>query len=99
MPNLCGHTHALHTHIQPLPTCLPPPQVIHSILERAEAATKTLAEAPVPEPVTEQPAQIRATMREYQLQGLAWMVRCFDHGINAILADEMVRVLVPYLGR
>ena len=67
-------------------------------MERAEAATKTLAEAPVPEPVTEQPAQIRATMREYQLQGLAWMVRCFDHGINAILADEMVRVLVPYLG-
>jgi hypothetical protein len=32
-------------------------------------------------------------MREYQLEGLAWMVNKFDHGTNAILADEMVRRL------
>ena len=28
-------------------------------------------------------------MREYQLAGLNWMIRLFDHGINGILADEM----------
>jgi SWI/SNF-related matrix-associated actin-dependent regulator of chromatin subfamily A member 5 len=28
-------------------------------------------------------------MREYQLEGLQWLVAKFDHGINAILADEM----------
>ena len=22
--------------------------------------------------------------------GLSWLVKCYDHGINAILADEMV---------
>lgn len=31
------------------------------------------------------------TMREYQIQGLNWLVRCYDYGINGILADEMVR--------
>lgn len=24
------------------------------------------------------------------MMGLQWLVRCFDHGVNAILADEMV---------
>ena len=28
-------------------------------------------------------------MREYQLQGLNWMIHLFDNGINGILADEM----------
>jgi hypothetical protein len=27
--------------------------------------------------------------REYQLEGLNWMVRLMDNGINGILADEM----------
>ena len=43
-------------------------QVLQSINDRAEAATKLLANAPVPDPVSEQPSQIRAMMREYQLQ-------------------------------
>lgn len=30
-------------------------------------------------------------MREYQLAGLRWLVDRFDDGVNAILADEMVR--------
>ena len=31
-------------------------------------------------------------MREYQVEGLRWMVsRLGDSGVNAILADEMVR--------
>jgi SNF2 family DNA or RNA helicase len=30
------------------------------------------------------------TMRDYQLQGLNWMISLFENGINGILADEMV---------
>jgi hypothetical protein len=29
-------------------------------------------------------------MREYQVQGLNWMISLFENGINGILADEMV---------
>lgn len=29
-------------------------------------------------------------MRDYQLQGLNWMISLFENGINGILADEMV---------
>lgn len=31
------------------------------------------------------------TLREYQIQGLNWMISLFENGINGILADEMVR--------
>jgi SNF2 family DNA or RNA helicase len=27
--------------------------------------------------------------RAYQLEGLNWMIRLFENGINGILADEM----------
>jgi SWI/SNF-related matrix-associated actin-dependent regulator of chromatin subfamily A member 5 len=30
------------------------------------------------------------TLREYQVQGLNWMISLFENGINGILADEMV---------
>lgn len=30
------------------------------------------------------------TMREYQMQGLNWLIHLYDNGINGILADEMV---------
>jgi len=37
-----------------------------------------------------QPACIRhGTMRPYQLEGLNWMIRLQENGINGILADEM----------
>ncbi|OUS47221.1 chromatin-remodelling complex ATPase ISWI2 [Ostreococcus tauri] len=40
--------------------------------------------------LTVQPSCIKfGKMREYQLAGLNWMIRLFDHGINGILADEM----------
>ena len=40
--------------------------------------------------MTVQPSCIKfGKMREYQLAGLNWMIRLFDHGINGILADEM----------
>lgn len=38
-----------------------------------------------------QPSVIaNGTMREYQLQGLNWLIHLYDNGINGILADEMV---------
>lgn len=36
-------------------------------------------------------------MREYQVQGLNWMVGLQHHSINGILADEMVRSCRPSL--
>lgn len=40
--------------------------------------------------LTVQPECIKhGQMRDYQLAGLNWMIRLFDHGINGILADEM----------
>lgn len=30
------------------------------------------------------------TMRDYQIQGLNWLISLFENGINGILADEMV---------
>jgi len=39
--------------------------------------------------VTHQPKNITATMRAYQVEGLNWLVKLFDNGINGILADEM----------
>lgn len=43
-----------------------------------------------------QPALIKnGEMRHYQLEGLNWMATLFANGINAILADEMVRPHPP----
>ena len=40
-----------------------------------------------------QPGVIKnGTMREYQMQGLNWLIHLYDNGINGILADEMVRL-------
>jgi SWI/SNF-related matrix-associated actin-dependent regulator of chromatin subfamily A member 5 len=37
-----------------------------------------------------QPTLIKhGTMRPYQLEGLNWMIKLHDNGINGILADEM----------
>ena len=33
-------------------------------------------------------------MRDYQVQGLNWMISLYHNGINGILADEMVRLSV-----
>ncbi|KAG0140791.1 hypothetical protein CROQUDRAFT_664695 [Cronartium quercuum f. sp. fusiforme G11] len=39
---------------------------------------------------TESPSYVKGgTMRDYQVQGLNWMVSLFHNGINGILADEM----------
>ena len=41
--------------------------------------------------LTVQPSIITGgTLREYQMQGLNWLIHLYDNGINGILADEMV---------
>ena len=40
-------------------------------------------------PVRGQPACIKGTMREYQIEGLKWMVSQHDSAAGGILGDEM----------
>lgn len=41
--------------------------------------------------IKEQPRMLQGgQLRSYQLEGLRWMVSLHDHGLNGILADEMV---------
>ena len=43
------------------------------------------------------PAYIKnGTMRDYQIRGLNWMISLYEHGINGILADEMVSIYIPW---
>lgn len=43
-----------------------------------------------PQPqITTTPEWIRAEMRSYQLEGLTWLLQTYNHGISAILGDEM----------
>ena len=37
------------------------------------------------------------TMRDYQVRGLNWMISLYEHGINGILADEMVCNFMGFL--
>ena len=40
--------------------------------------------------IAEQPTIIKfGKLRKYQMEGLNWLVQCYDRGINGILADEM----------
>lgn len=39
--------------------------------------------------LTSQPSCIKGIMREYQLQGLNFLIRLYENGVNGILADEM----------
>lgn len=44
--------------------------------------------------LTVQPECIKfGTMRDYQVEGLNWLISLYDRGINGILADEMVSIL------
>ena len=66
------------------------PFVDQKVMDKIEAQ----AEAYVPSekilaPVDNQPESIKAVLREYQLEGIRWLVRMFDDGCSCILADEM----------
>ena len=39
--------------------------------------------------VHKQPSNVTGEMRPYQVEGLSWMVKLHENGINGILADEM----------
>ena len=39
--------------------------------------------------LTKQPSCVQGEMRPYQLEGLNWLIRNHENGINGILADEM----------
>ncbi|KAL1522030.1 hypothetical protein AB1Y20_021675 [Prymnesium parvum] len=39
--------------------------------------------------LTVQPACITGQMRSYQLEGLNWLIRAYESGVNGVLADEM----------
>ncbi|ORY87847.1 SNF2 family N-terminal domain-domain-containing protein [Protomyces lactucae-debilis] len=41
------------------------------------------------ESIIAQPKMLNATLKEYQLKGLNWLVNLYEQGINGILADEM----------
>ena len=41
------------------------------------------------------PPFVNGTMRDYQIDGLNWMIGLYDNGINGILADEMGLGKVP----
>lgn len=48
--------------------------------------------------LSQQPSVIKhGTMREYQMQGLNWLIHLYDNGINGILADEMVNSVHHWL--
>ena len=66
------------------------PQVKNAIVNRAEQYEASLkGPQKVLMPVENQPAMIKAVLREYQLEGLRWNVGMFDQGCSCILADEM----------
>ncbi len=50
----------------------------------ASETTNTIGETTL-----EQPPLVTATLKEYQLQGVQWMLSLFENGLNGILADEM----------
>ena len=51
--------------------------------------TITLQPTPTPNPLLIPPPPPPPPFRPYQLEGLNWMLRLQEHGVNGILADEM----------
>ena len=46
--------------------------------------------------LTTQPSTLMGTMRQYQLEGLNWMIRLQENGVNGILADGEKEVIYSY---
>lgn len=42
-----------------------------------------------PKKLEKQPSYIEGTLYDYQLDGLSWLINCYNNGNNGILADEM----------
>ncbi len=56
------------------------PKAVTDWIERLAAAQKTRAE---------NPKTLKATLRDYQLEGLSWMTALCESGFSGILADDM----------
>jgi SNF2 family DNA or RNA helicase len=69
-------------HIAPFTDNATPERLEAKELKMVEETQERLAEF-MP------PPQIRATLRDYQLKGLRWLLSTYHYGIGAILADEM----------
>ena len=65
-------------------------QVTLTHIRRMAAAAPKAGKAPPPA-VHGPPSQVTATLRPHQQEGLRWLSHMFHSGVNAILADEMVR--------
>ena len=78
----------LESHITALEPFVSQATVTH--IRRMAAAAPKAGKAPPPA-VHGPPAQITATLRPHQQEGLRWLSHMFHSGVNAILADEMVR--------
>ncbi|HEX8793634.1 MAG TPA: DEAD/DEAH box helicase [Polyangiaceae bacterium] len=55
------------------------------VTERARARVRVAADAPLPLP----PPSLRATLRPYQAEGVAFLQRLRESGVGGVLADEM----------
>ena len=61
-------------------------------MEDADLLKDEAGGAEVGHRLSQQPSVIKhGIMREYQMQGLNWLIHLYDNGINGILADEMAR--------
>ena len=56
---------------------------------RARPETKDASDEPLPACDTTQPSYTTATLRDYQVDGINWMVTGYDSGIGGILGDQM----------
>ena len=63
------------------------PFVLPSIITKESQKTATPGD--VQEKVTKTPEWIHGEMRDYQLDGLTWMLQQHRHGVSGILGDEM----------
>ena len=67
-------------------------------MEDADLLKDEAGGAEVGHRLSQQPSVIKhGVMREYQMQGLNWLIHLYDNGINGILADEMARTPAPPL--
>jgi hypothetical protein len=67
------------------------PFIEPSVVRKLEAVDIVPAKE---QPLYLQPDAIEADLRDYQLEGLNWMVDMYRQNLSCILGDEMVRVLL-----
>lgn len=78
----------LESHVAALEPFVSQATIAH--IRRMAAAAPKAGKAPPPA-VHGTPAQVTASLRPHQQEGLRWLSHMFHSGVNAILADEMVR--------